>query len=420
MNSRQYMNNRALHTLRVLIGVLFIFSGFVKCVDPTGGAIKIEDYFVAWGLEGVPFGLCMALSLVQNVAEMTVGYLLICNVFVNIASFVALLFMAFFTPLTLYIAIADPVSDCGCFGDAVKLSNWQTFYKNLLFLPISVIVFWQRERFRQMIATWRKCAIALLGIAVSVIISVKGISDEPIIDFRPYSVGTDIAKAMMIPDDAPMPEYQTTFILRKDGVEKEFDENDYPYNDTTWVFVDSKSVVISEGYTPPIKDFTLTDKYGESRTNEILASTEPVYLFVSPALDDVSDAHVQTLKSVIMEQQGKGRQAYILTSSPETQQHRLNERAETGFDYLMGDETMLKTIVRSNPGLIVVQNGVIVAKYHPDHLPTHGLGDPMATYLTNISAENARLIVLSTIFAVVLLLTALYRKQRSQNKNTKQ
>lgn len=420
MNSRQYINDRLLHTLRVVLGMLFVFSGFVKCIDTTGGAIKIEDYFVAWGMDGIPFGVCMGLSLVQNVAEMTVGYLLICNVFVSLSSLVALLFMAFFTPLTLYIAIADPVSDCGCFGDAVKLSNWQTFYKNLLFLPIAVVVYWKRERFRQLIVTWRKCAIAIVGIAASVIISVKGITDEPIIDFRPYSVGTDIAEAMAIPEDAPMPEYQTTFILSKNGEEKEFDENNYPYNDSTWTFIDSKSVVISEGYVPPIKDFTLIDREGENKTNEILASAEPVYLFVSPMLDKVSDEHVKTVKKVVESQFAKGRQTYILTASGEAQQAKFNERAETGFDYLMGDETMLKTIVRSNPGLIVIQNGVIVAKYHPDHLPAHGIDNPLATYLTNISAENVRLIILCIIFAVGLLLTTLYKKQRSQNKNTKQ
>ena len=182
--------------MRILLGLLFVFSGFVKCIDPTGGAIKIEDYFVAWGLD-VPFSVDMVLSFIQNLLEFSAGFLMLFDLFIPISSLVVLLFMIVFTPLTLYIAIANPVSDCGCFGDAVKLTNWQTFFKNLIFLPMAVLVFANRKKFHSRLRKSGQMSAALIGIITGVLISFTGISDEPWIDFRPFSVGTDIIKTKL-------------------------------------------------------------------------------------------------------------------------------------------------------------------------------------------------------------------------------
>lgn len=408
------MKRKILQTLRTLLGLLFVFSGFVKCVDPTGGAIKIEDYFIAWGFDFIPFEVDMTLSVLQNVLEFVVGFMLLTNVYTRWASLGALIFMCFFTPLTLYIAIVNPVSDCGCFGDALKLTNWQTFWKNVLFLPVSVFVFrfwgWDASR----LSRWRQAAVTCVGLFVAVIISVKGITDEPVIDFRPYSVGTDINQAMAIPEDAPMPEYKSTFILEKDGVRKEFNELDYPYEDSTWVYIDTHTEVISEGYIPPIKDFTLTNADGEIMTNHILGSEQPVILVISPVLDDIDDTHIATLANIYDAQLARGREMYILTSSPRVIQDKIDNIAERGFDFLQADETMLKTITRSNPGFIVVQNGVIIAKYHINHLPNHAFANPLATNLTNIRAENVRLTNLCIIFAVVLILMIIIVRKSKQ------
>lgn len=406
------MKNRLIQLARIVLGLLFLFSGFVKCVDPTGGAIKIEDYFVAWGMEWMPFGVCMALSLAQNIIEFTVGYLLVANIYLPIASIVALAFMCFYTPLTLYIALANPVSDCGCFGDAVKLSNWQTFWKNTAFLPLAIFVFLTRYSCPSRLRGWRLIAVAGIGAMVALLISVKGITDEPIIDYRPYSVGTDINLAMQIPDDAPLPEYKTTFILEKNGVRQEFDEVNYPYEDSTWVYIDAKTEVISEGYVPPIKDFTLTDRDGNVQTDAILSSNQPVILAISPKVEEISDSHLKSLSVIAEAQETIGRQMYILTSSSSAAQNALDNRAQRGFDYLQGDETMLKTITRSNPGIIIVQDGIIIAKYHIDHMPVQGIANPLATNLTNIEAENARLVILSVIFAVALLILFIVGKRR--------
>jgi len=406
------MKNRLIQLLRIVLGLLFVFSGFVKCVDPTGGAIKIEDYFVAWGMEWMPFGVCMFLSLVQNIIEFGVGYMLLANVYVEISSIVVLAFMCFYTPLTLYIALANPVSDCGCFGDAVKLTNWETFWKNMVFLPLAIFVFVTRNSCPSRLHGWRKFAVAGIGLLLGLLVSIKGITDEPIIDYRPYSVGTDINQAMLIPEDAPLPEYKTTFILEKNGEKKEFDELNYPYEDSTWVYIDAKTEVVSEGYVPPIKDFTLADSEGNIMTSEILSSTKPVVLVISPKVEEISDSHLAILAKMAESQSRNDRNMYILTSSSVKAQNNLDNRADMGFDYLQGDETMLKTITRSNPGVMIVQGGVIIAKYHIDHMPVQGIDNPLATNLANIEAENARLVILSIIFAVALLVIFIVGKRR--------
>lgn len=399
--------------MRTLLGLLFIFSGFVKCIDPTGGAIKIEDYFVAWGMDFVPFSISMSLSIIQNIAEFIIGFMLLTNVFCHIASWGALLFMAFFTPLTLYIALANPVSDCGCFGDAVKLTNWQTFGKNVIFLAVAIYVFWYSGKNKKSTISVRSVATVSLGLLVAIVVTIKGLTDEPIIDFRPYSVGTDIKQAMQIPDDAPLPKYETTFVLEKDGVEQVFDENNYPYNDSTWHYVDTHTVVIDEGFVPPIKDFTLTTPDGDMMTDYILSSADPVILAISPSLSDISEQHYETLRAISEAQEAIGREMFIMTSSSQSDQNILSQSAKYDFAYLMADETMLKTITRSNPGIFILQHGVVIGKYHINHLPMQGLSNPLATNLTNIESERSRLIILSTIFAVGLILLIIRKKKRN-------
>lgn len=398
--------------LRISLALLFLFSGFVKCVDPMGGAIKIEDYFVAWGIIA-PESLTLTLSLVQNCFEFLAGFLLLFNVFVPFASIVTLCFMVFFTPLTLYIAIANPVSDCGCFGDAVKLTNWQTFYKNLIFLPAAILVFANRRNYTSGLRLWRKLIVAIVGVVVAAGVSLSGLTNEPFIDFRPFSVGTDIEASMTIPPDAPMPEYRTTFILEKDGQQQEFDEHSYPYDDSTWVYIDSRTEVIAEGYQPPIKDFSLTDADGYSRTEQVLHSAQPQVLAISPKVEDISPARAKKLAEIAAACSATDAQFFILTASSGVALRNLTDMAEFPFSYLSADETMLKTITRCNPGLIAVQDGIIVAKYHIDHAPeAEQMVQPAAVYLRGVESQRAHLMVLCTIFAAGLVLAFIFNNNK--------
>ncbi len=406
------MKKIVLNCLRIIIAALFVFSGITKCIDPIGGAIKIEDYFMAWGIDA-PESLPLILSFAQNALEFLVGFLLLLKVHVRFSSFVVMCFMIFYTPLTLYIAIANPVSDCGCFGDAVKLSNWGTFIKNLIFLPIAIVVFHNRKLFVSSLRPIKKCVVLCIGLLISILISFGGVTDEPLVDFRPYSVGTHIRSAMEIPADAPLPEYRTTFLLQKDGQISEFDENNYPYDDSTWVFVDSRTEQISEGYVPAIKDFTLLSQEGNMMTDVILDRCEPTYLAIVPSVEKLPIETIEKLGRVAMVLYGSDVPFYVCTASSGSALRQMEDIAQVGFEFLSADETMLKTITRCNGGLIAIEHGTIVAKYHIDHVPAlKQLPHPTATYLTNKEAENDRLLFITAILVTGILTSLLYIKHR--------
>lgn len=399
---------------RIVVALVFIFSGIVKCIDPTGTAIKIDDYFVAWSME-VPFAVSMVLSVVQSVVEFAVGAMLLVRSWHKYASWCALLFMVLYMPLTLYIAIANPVTDCGCFGDAVKMTNWQTFFKNLVLLPMTILLVRDARNYKNKNVA-RDTVSALAFVVLGLYVCKSGITDEPQIDFRPYAVGVNIPKAMEIPEDAAQPEYSTTFILEKDGKQQEFDEVNYPYNDSTWHFVTSKTEVISEGYVPPIKDFALADRDDNVVTEDILHSAEPIVLAISPRLEDISEEHSEMLKTLQNAARDTGRQFFIITATVD-KMSEFESRAEMGFDFLSADEIMLKTITRANPGIIVLNEGTIVAKYHPDHIEAADLfGNPAAAYLTYQRAawKNVLIGFCICIFVLIILIINLLYKQKAK------
>ncbi len=401
-----------LNASRIILAIVFIFSGFVKAVDPMGGAIKIEDYLNAFGMSQLN-PLAFTLSVILSLAEFLAGFLLLFKVWSRLSSLAVFIFMCIFTPLTLYIAIFNPVSDCGCFGDAVKLTNWETFFKNLALLPLSYWVFRQSKIFKSDFGIIRQAIIAAWGVAIILFVTFWAQKYEPIIDFRPYKIGTDIKQGMSIPDDAPQPEYETTFILEKDGVKKEFDVDTYPYNDSTWVFIDSKTKVISEGYQPPIKDFVLQNDNGDNMVSTILSNEEPVFLVVAPKLEQMEKGAAEKLLELSHLCLQHNYRMYVATSSLQETIDAFDLREQAGFSYLSGDETMLKTIVRSNPGFIVIQNGVITNKFTLSTMPdSKEIINPLSASLSALRYSNVTFIVLTLIFASLFFVKTLNRSSK--------
>ena len=273
---------------RFLLGVTFIFSGFVKAVDPLGSFYKIQDYLEAFGLlSWVPPFMPLLFGIGLAAIEFCIGVFLFLGIRRSMASWVALLLMCFMTPLTLYLAIADPVSDCGCFGDAVVLTNWQTFGKNVVLLVAAVFAFKGRKliiRFISHKSAWMVSMYTLLFIFA---LSFYCLSHLPIFDFRPYKIGTDIKAGMEIPEGAKGDVFETTYIMEKDGKRQEFALDNYipegakgdvfettyimekdgkrqefaldNYPDSSWTFVEAKTVLKEKGYEPPIHDFAILD-----------------------------------------------------------------------------------------------------------------------------------------------------------------
>lgn len=233
--------------VRTLLGLVFIFSGTVKAIDPLGTTYKIEDYLKAFGgffTDLMPLSEAAAVCLIAF--EFVLGVCLLCNVRTQWTAWITLVFYAVMTPLTLYIAITNPVSDCGCFGDAFIISNWQTFYKNVILITLTVVLICLRRSVRPFWHTPVEMAVALLALTLVSGLMLYTNMHLPVIDFRPYKVGNNIMQMMELPDDAEPDEYEITFVYAKNGEEKVFTLDNYPKGDSSWVFVSQNSRLIKK------------------------------------------------------------------------------------------------------------------------------------------------------------------------------
>lgn len=403
---------------RILVGITFIFSGFVKAVDPVGGAVKFNDYFQAFHLDWL-MSLSMPFSIALAILEFLMGVLLVFNIFPRKTSIVSFVFMVFFTILAFFLAIFNPVSDCGCFGDAIVITNWQTFWKNIIILTFATILFLFRKQLYSPYRKSRQQLFSFLMILFTASIAIYSLRHLPLIDFRPYAVGQHIPSGMTIPDDAPSPEYKTTFILEKDGEQKEFTEDNYPYDDTTWVFIDSKSELISEGYQPPIHDFVLQHPDEGNLTDYLINLETPLFLVISPKIDKINKTQALKLAEIQQQARESGYEFYIVTSSSLNDARKLNDTNMTNFEFLQGDETNLKTIIRSNPGLLLITNGTIAGKWHYNDIPSAtDLEQPLSYTLQQQETIKTRIMLFGHFFLIVLIAKFTLKTRKTiNNKN---
>lgn len=352
---------------RLLFGATFLFSGFVKAVDPLGTAYKVTDYFEAFGVPTFDV-LSIALAFLLITIEFCIGFAQFFNVKLKESSYVAALFMLVMTPLTLYLALENPVSDCGCFGDAIVLTNWETFYKNVVLCLLLLVVFITQGVNRPWLSEWGSWLFLAIAMLFSLGICTYGYTHLPFIDFRPYKVGNNITEGMQIPDDAPLDEYKTTFVYAKDGVEKEFSLENYPAEDSTWTFVRQNSVLIKQGYVPPIHDFSIVTDQGDI-TDIVLETPGYTFLVVSHKLEKANLNAVPQVAQIISWVKNKGIPCYWLTSSYQEQVDDFKLKYNISIPFGATDDITLKTIVRANPGLVLLNQGTVVAKWHCNQLP---------------------------------------------------
>ena len=372
------MNNKPLSIFgaaaRTLLGLTFIFSGFVKAVDPLGTVYKIEAYLNAFGgfftqlVPAAPYAACALILF-----EFVLGVLLTFNVWTKVTSWLALAMMLVMTPLTLYLAITNPITDCGCFGDAIHLSNWATFGKNVVLLLLVAVLLLAKDH---LFATWVQpinILICVLAFCLCGGLMTYSLLHLPPVDFRPYKIGNNIPELMVveIPEDAPRDEYEYRFIYEKDGVQQEFTLDNYPKNDSSWVFVEQTSKLIKKGYEapePPVHDFVLTltdEETGDiyDMTDEILEQ-DSVTLAIMYKIEKASRKMVAKLNRLYEHSMETGMLFYAVTGSGEREVEIW--RAETGAEYpiLSCDGVTLKTIVRANPGIVVLHQGTVADKYN--------------------------------------------------------
>ncbi len=348
---------------RILVAVLFIYSGFVKCVDPTGTSIKFEEYFDVFGTDFlIPFS--MTLSILMCGAEMLIGIMLLLNLKIKWSIWLSVALMAVYTPLTLWLAITNKVTDCGCFGDALVLTNLQTFLKNLAIDLILAVLVLNRNNYKnplkQPIQIAASTALAILVFGFEFF----NLSHLPAIDFMPYKVGVNIPKGMIVPEGAQQDVYKMKFYYEKAGKIQQFTQDNYPRNDSAWKFVDSKSILIKKGYVPPIHDFSILAADGQDLTDLILSEPGYTLLVVLGSLNKADQKNIGKINEIINRAISKGYKVYGLTSSVPEEFEVFKEKAKAAYPMYLMDGTTLKTMIRSNPGLILIKNGTVMGKWH--------------------------------------------------------
>ena len=358
----------ALYVARTVVGLTFILSGLVKAIDPLGTQYKIQDYLAAIPPSlSLPDMLTLLMSVSLSMAEFTLGAFMLTAISRRVTARLTLLFMVVMTAVTVWIYIADPVKDCGCFGDALTLTNLETLLKNIVLLALAALVAWRPTHIGRLMSRSNQMLLGQMLMLTPVALSFWCLYDLPLIDFRPYHIGADIKAGMEIPEGAEQPVFDTTFIMEKDGERREFTLDNYP--DSTWTFVDSKTVTVKEGYVPPIHDFSITAADGEDITDMVLGREGYTFLLISPDLDKADDQNFGDIDQIYEFCQDNSIPFYCLTASTEKSQQHWQNITGAEYPFCMTDATTLKTMIRSNPGLMLLEKGVVRGKWSHNRLP---------------------------------------------------
>ncbi|MBS7332852.1 MAG: DoxX family membrane protein [Weeksellaceae bacterium] len=359
------------HLSRIIVGVLFIISGFVKAVDPIGLSFKLEEYFSP-GVLNIPFLMDLSLPLATffSIFEIVLGVLLLLGLFRKFTTYALLATIVFFTFLTFYSAYFNKVTDCGCFGDALKLEPWTSFYKDVVLIVLILILVVGNRYIQPLFIKPLNIALVSLVTIGSIIISYIGINHLPMIDFRAYAVGKDLVHGMKSAEELGLKptKYKTLFTLKNklDGSTIVVDDKKYIsqklYQDISIWEMDvdkTKNVIDQKGYEAPIHDFYF-DCNGVDKTSFYLSHPK-VILIVVPFAEKISTEQTNKINNLAKEAKSKGYEFVTVSNNP------IN-KLESELCFM--DQTTMKTIIRSNPGIVLISNGVVKAKYHDNDFPT--------------------------------------------------
>lgn len=356
---------------RILVGITFIISGFVKTIDPIGFGYKLEEYF-APDVFNIQFlhDLALPQATFFSIFEIMLGVFLLLGIFKKFTNWSLLILIVFFTFLTFYSAYFNKVTDCGCFGDAMKLTPWQSFTKDIILLVLILIIFIWQKYIKPLIESSKiNYAISAIVLFLCGWIAFTGIKYQPLIDFRAYAEGKNIIDGMKSAEELGLepPKYQVLYTMKnkQSGEIVQITDSEYTNNvkwyeeGTPWVMDSEKteSKQISAGYEPPIHDFIL-DCDGEDKTEFYLNEKRTVF-FVIPFSENLTKDEIQSLNKLYSELKNKTSVAVITNADV--------KNAE--FPYCYVDQTTLKTITRNNPGFMTVKKGTVIKKFHDNPIP---------------------------------------------------
>lgn len=376
---------------RFLLAGVFIFSGFVKAVDPLGSFYKIQDYLTAFGLhEWIPVYASLFGAVLLAGIEFCVGIFLFLGIRRRIASSLALLLLVIMTPLTLYLAIANPVHDCGCFGDAIALTNWQTFAKNVVLLAASIVIFKQWKTLARFVTLKMEWMVSMYTIVFAFAISFYCLRHLPILDFRPYKIGTNLAETKRMAD------------------------------------ADEGEATLKSLF---IHDFYMFDRQtGEDLTDSILNNKNYTFILIAHRIEEADDSNIDLINEIYDYSKERGYDFCALTSSTTEAIEQWCERTGAEYPFYESDDIALKTVIRSNPGLLLLKDGVILNKWSSTDLPDeYEMNGPLDTLevgkLQTVNNVHTLLRVLLCFIgplALIIVLDILFVKRKTRTKLLKQ
>lgn len=355
-----------IRSTQIILGLLFLFSGFVKAVDPLGTAYRIEDYFIAYGTEWM-MPAAVFLSFVLNAAELLLGGLLLLNLKPKFTSWYLMLMMTFFTLTTINDALNNPVPDCGCFGDALIMTNWQTLYKNLVIDVFVLIIFLNRSRIRRTFGNTTEWTLGAALIALFFGFQYINYINLPMMDFRPWKTGNK----MIMENPEPI-RYYLTYRNVNTGETKEYLSPDYPYDDPEWLenweFVSQR---IEDPNKVPGMDLAIIDFEGQDVTKAYLENPGYHFFVIAWDLMNTDREAFQHIDRMYQKAEEADISMIVITATLKNKIERFVD--QTGISpeipFFNADDIVLKTMIRSNPGLMLMKDGVVVDKWHHNNLP---------------------------------------------------
>ena len=347
---------------RIFVGILFIISGFIKLNDPLGFSYKLQEYFSAEVLNITflePYAL--AISIIVVVFEVVLGVFLLIGYKPKFTVWSLLIMIVFFTFLTFYSAYFDKVKDCGCFGDALKLTPWESFSKDVVLLVFVIILFVGKSYISQLFKPLLTSLIALLSFIASLAFGYHVLTHLPSIDFIAYKIGDNLLTNMSTPDNAPKAVQEFTWIFDVNGTQKAIvTDGSYPEVNGDYISVETK--VIKQGYQPSILDFSIETET-EDLTDDFLMN-EKLVMVVSYSLESAETEGLEKLKSFYENAKSKGYTVIGLSASGNDAKENIKSSFGLGFEFYLCDEKALKTVVRSNPGILILDRGTVKQKVH--------------------------------------------------------
>jgi uncharacterized membrane protein YphA (DoxX/SURF4 family) len=352
---------------RVFVGILFIISGFIKANDPLGFSYKLDEYFQVFHMPWLS-AVSLALAIGICAFEIGLGVALLLGAKMRFTAWSLLLMIVFFTFLTFYSWKFDVVKDCGCFGDALHLKPFESFMKDVILFVLILFIFIKRNEIKPLFGESGSTWLAYAGFVASLTFSIYCYRHLPMIDFRPYAIGKSIPEGMKLPPNAVTDSVVMVFIYEKDGKRMELSMDQISGIDSTYKFVDRTDKVIREGDKAPIHDFSIVSADGTDVTADVL-SMDRVFLLVAYDLEKSDEDAQSRINDFVALSQKAGVEFIGLTSSAPATVDAFKKKHHSAFEYYFTDGTTLKTMIRSNPGLILLKKGTVAAMWHHNDLP---------------------------------------------------